>query len=66
MAGAPVARIEVRDVIDSEFAEFEAFKFLSALPFYDAKFGEPESATDLGVPELDAYAFSRADDDIPF
>jgi hypothetical protein len=62
----PIARIEIRDVMNSDFAEFEAFKFLSAVPFYDQEFPERESATQLGVQELDEVFFSAADDDIPF
>jgi hypothetical protein len=63
-----IARIEIRDVIKIEYPLFEIFPMLGVLPFYDAKRPAQESATDLGLGELDEAeaAFAAAWGAIPF
>jgi hypothetical protein len=63
-----IARIEIRDVLETEFPLFETFSMLALLPFYNAKYPGRESAASLGLPELDAADFAEFinSDDIPF
>lgn len=61
-----IARIEIRDVMDSVFADLEAYKFLEILPFHhNRQYGEQWAIGDLdsvGVQPPVVYA----SDDIPF
>lgn len=63
-----IARIEIRDVLEIEDPLFEVFPMLGLLPFHDAQRLERESATDLGLDELDEAeaAVEAAFGDIPF
>lgn len=48
-----IARIEIKDVIDGGWPEFEAFKFLEPLPFYPEEREIARGFSDLGVRELE-------------
>jgi hypothetical protein len=60
-----IARIEVRDVMENDFALFEKMSLLGILPFYDQRCSQL-SPSALGVGEIERDAIAYADDDIPF
>jgi hypothetical protein len=60
-----IARIEIRDVQEGDFAEFEAYKFLEVLPFYKIEYPTRDSTLAPGLSELHPFVLA-ASDDIPF
>lgn len=60
-----IARVEIRDVQEGEFAEFEAYKFLEVLPFYKIDYPARDSTLAPGLGELRPLV-SATDDDILF